>query len=490
MHSEANKRRTADTPQTTDIQPITPTDYLQFVASQLPSATPGDIEDRAIRSLLPLSSLSADSLSSWGDLLLRWNVTHALRGLSPATRRRYLGKLHTIYLLLPGATAATDPFLSKDIREALSLEATLDTAVAEANLRHLPRLTEILADSESPRLQTAAVTLHLLLDPRIGISTAVRLRHGDPLPDCEQIRELADAARRDPRQQYLYSLGQRTAREPRLIRDLTRAIADLLTAVGMKLPAVFSAETLRALWASRALSLGLPLGKIRAMLPAVPHGLEPLSAIAPDTLADGEADDIIRRVADSLLDFGPAWHVMRLRARVTPDDIRQRIHATLPRLLPHISFYYPMRRIARKEDRKITYTEQPYLPGVLFFRTRRDNVARLMRQIGDAAWAYRTANTPDAPYSVIPRRQMLLFQSVTGGLTDDINLTLSDHKDLGPGRRVRITAGVMQGYEGVIYDHGADTPDGLRTFTLDLSADTTLRWQVQIPETSIQPIDR
>ena len=83
------------------------------------------------------------------------------------------------------------------------------------------------------------------------------------------------------------------------------------------------------------------------------------------------------------------------------------------------------------------------------------------------------------------------FQRFVGKFTDDVEISLSGKEELGIGRRVRITGGLMEGYEGEIYDieESKDSTTGRRMFQLNLSSDQALRWTVSIEDIYIEPID-
>jgi hypothetical protein len=143
-----------------------------------------------------------------------------------------------------------------------------------------------------------------------------------------------------------------------------------------------------------------------------------------------------------------------------------------------------------KENKKIIKREMPYIPGLLFFKIGENNIAPLFREIGDLAWCYRERPSQDAPYSIIPRSEMERFQRFVGKFTDDVEISLSGKESLGIGRRVRITGGLMEGYEGEIYDiEESKDSTGRRMFQLNLSSDQALRWTVSIEDIYIEPID-
>ncbi len=156
-----------------------------------------------------------------------------------------------------------------------------------------------------------------------------------------------------------------------------------------------------------------------------------------------------------------------------------------------VTLYYPTREIVFKENKKIIKREVPYIPGLLFFRIGTNQIVPLMREIGDLAWCYKERNSPGANYSVIPRVEMERFQRYVGKFTEDVEMELASNSSLGIGRRVRITGGMMEGYEGEIQDIEESTENGCRRrlFQLNISSDQALRWTVSIEDVYIEAID-
>lgn len=184
---------------------------------------------------------------------------------------------------------------------------------------------------------------------------------------------------------------------------------------------------------------------------------------------------MLRVVADEIDDSAPRWFVMRLRPRRTPDDIRLRIEREFGSSLGHISWYYPVRRLMRPVGKKVIPVDVPVIPQLLFFRMRRSEVGRLFARIGDDAWCYRVSGRPGSPYSVIPASQMARLQKCVGQLTPDVEMEIVKVSPTPQvGDAVRVTAGLLEGKEGVVTS--VRNADGTRTYTLRLSDSEAIRW--------------
>lgn len=248
----------------------------------------------------------------------------------------------------------------------------------------------------------------------------------------------------------------------------------------MKFGGAFSRESITAIWIAAALRCRIPLGDIRALVRTLPTEYSFLSIIDPTPLTDTRKASILKVVADSINDKTRQWFVMRMRSGRTPDDIRQAIEYNVPDLYGDTSFFYPTRvRYREGKGKKMVKEEVPYIPGILFFKTRRDRVGKLFSKIGDMAWCYKYTNTPGSPYSTISRREMEKFQRHIGKFSDDIKMELVTDT----GSRfavddvVKINGGMMAGSVGVIT--AVHNQDGTTTYTLQLSSDSACVWTVK-----------
>ncbi len=215
---------------------------------------------------------------------------------------------------------------------------------------------------------------------------------------------------------------------------------------------------------------------------AVKRGLVPKTS-AFDGLGSRKVRMPSRKIVEKpevVIEDSLRWFAMKLRRGVVPADIIKRygeIGET----------YYPCEEIARRVDGKMTMETRAVIADVLFFRSRRSDILPMFRAIGDMAWCYRQNGLPDSPYSVIPDSDMLRFQRTIGQFTPDMVVTPGDYADRGVGRKVRITGGIMEGYEGVIYSCPS-SGDG-RILRLQLINDCGIDVKVEIPESLIESIE-
>lgn len=436
---------------------------------------------RACRSFLASGARGASE-----DDLRLWLSDMLWLGIAPATRKRYFGRLHSLYLdFRRGVTPADDPF--EAVREVFDAAATVCSAPDDARLKAAKDLAARCMATDGSVAALSRIFMYLLYDAGTPLAAVAGMKFDMPHPACDQIAEIIDRQRVSCRRQYVFDLGQCRRRPAQIIRELDAALCHAGRSMG-----VFAdgdglvVGKIKALWGAFAHKAGVAPAVARAVIGSLPPECAWLSPVRAAEIDDAGRMAAICRVADFINPATPRWHVMRLRRGVTPGDIRATVGEgteTAQNASPAVSLYYPMRRIARREGKKLTYHDEPFLPGILFFRTRTDRVAALMARMADKAWCYRTVNTPDAPYAVIPDAEMERFRKYTGCLTPDADVALADARTLGPGTRVRITGGVMEGYEGVVYGRGEDL-----TFALRLTTDTALKWTVSVAADMVEPL--
>lgn len=142
------------------------------------------------------------------------------------------------------------------------------------------------------------------------------------------------------------------------------------------------------------------------------------------------------------------------------------------------------------EKKKVITVETPVIPGILFFKLPYDRVAPLISVIGDMAWCYRTSANSASPYSVIPQKEMRLFQRTVGMFTSDVEMEIvSELPPLSVGDEVLIEDGSMlDGRLATI--RKVRSVDGSLTYTLRLSDTEFIRWKdISLPASHISKVD-
>lgn len=466
-------------------------DLLKFVESRdLPSDCRDDemtIRSRAsLLSSAAMLGLAEGGCLSLAELLEAWVGCMISSRLSSATRRRYLGRIRSLCTSAVPAVAA-DSFASafQQARNASDNPAFSPVAVNEATLSATERL--IAEASPDAPLSSLAAAL-MFYGGALPASSLVDLTFDSCgiLPTIPAASALISELRA-PRRRYILPLGQGKKRAARIASELEATVAARIIGLGGT-PGLYggAASLIAGAWLDAAAALpGVSLPEVRAAYGEsrpLPPSHRWLALIPCVALTPGRRSAILAAVAASRRSpLIQAWFVMRLRPAVTPDDIETRLAGDNPALLSALTTYYPRREAARRVNRKIVKYSEPYMPGFLFFRMRRDMVGPLFAIIGDLAWCFRQG--PGRPYAEIPAREMERFQRFIGIYTPDIEIDIHDGDDspaFGIGDTVSVTGGVMTGYEGEIVGRESDAPDGTRVYILHISCYGSIRMTARI----------
>ncbi len=409
-----------------------------------------------------------------------WIIEMFLQTMKPATVQRYLGTLHTIY---KGYTNFTPPhsdfqpeFNLRDF-ESYTLPDAERIKLTNTQIRSVSNLYKTNHKPHSADYTYLNALLYLLINPTVSLSDVVDLKFSDPQPDSFHIIDIKTSMRNAPQAKYVFPLQQGKRRKPAILRDLLSGIHKEAKSAGLDFGDTFSRESLTSMWIAAAIKQNITIEEIRSLVNVMPAQYNFLSLIKPIPLTDMRKSEIINRVANEFCDKTTGWHVMRLRNRVTPEDIKKQLYDFNGPMFRRIQFYYPLRKINKATGKNIKLKEVPILPGILFFRTRYDLISKLMGIIGSKAWCYRTSNNPSSPYSSIPQREMKTFQRCVGSLTSDIKMEIvSSLPSLNIGDEVVIENGTpLDGQHAVI--RKIRSIDGSLTYTLRLSDSEFIRWQ-------------
>lgn len=418
-----------------------------------------------------------------GSLKL-WIASMLLEGMSINTVKRYAGSIHTIFSEWKDRDAA-DPF--NEIQYAFKQPYEQDKTVVLQNLGMLRRLFAYNESSKDWKI--VSIFFYLLYNADITLLDVIDASFDNAPKYCAQIDSIVKSHDSSFGRKYLFDLNQSKARPSQISRELTEGLTQLMQKAGMKIAEGQVREEITAIWVAAAMKCNIDIAEIRSIIPSVPYRYRALSLIQKKELSEDRKHEIICRVADSINDNTPRWFVMKLRKRISLDDIKDKVEQELPGRLATMELYYPTRTVTKKVGRRIHKDEIPYIPDMLFFRTQYNKVGSLFSKIGDIAWCFKVSQLPDSKYYVIPHEEMSNFQKCVGQFTDDIHVELvSASRALGIGRMVRITGGMMKGYKGKIEDMNDDK--GTRTFFLSVSNENALKWTAEVEDVFIEPLEK
>lgn len=403
-------------------------------------------------------------------------------GVRLSTLRRYLLKLRAAYARF--RPSEPNPFVLPN--SELTLAAGSDTSEARANLRALRSLLAKPASaSADPEALRAFLFLLYSCAPSFSLAVSLLRSDLDHYLYCTPAADIIRSASGPANRKYVFPLGQGRQRPPRLAADLAARIARLLTAAGLHFAAGFTPDSITALWIEAAISASVPLDCIAAIIPRIPPSHSYLALIPPAPLCTEDRQEIISHTAETLSGSRLNWYVARLNPSVTGDQFIDSVAENTPAISALTTFYYPLRTVAKKVDKKITTHTEPYLRDIIFLRTPANAVNELFHRNRQMARGYRSSSALSSPYAVIPPAEMNRFQRRIGLLTPDMQVELLTAPMLQIGRRVRVNGGIMDGYEGIIYDI---TPDR-KAFVMHLTTGCALKWTARLTDFNLTPLD-
>lgn len=418
-----------------------------------------------------------------------WLVDMLLDGHKKSTIRRYLGALHTLYKQYKETEDAKEPDVDFSIPFGDYYSDATPTRLKDIdkNLKATNNLSKASVKEKSAGYLYIKAFQYLLYNPLANLNDVVNLKYGDDMPDNLHIEDIVTSVRKTPQSQYVFALQQGKRREPAIIKDLLSELHKTADRAGMIFGNSFSRDSITEIWIAAAVKAGIPYRDIVGMLKRLPSVYSFLSLIPANTnITDQKKQEILSIVADTIANKTPGWFVLRLRSGVKPKDIKDRLSDKESPLQRMISYYCPMRTVKRMVNKKMKNKEMPIIPGILFFRLPYDRINPLISIIGDLAWCYRTSANPSSPYSVIPQKEMKMFQKSVGSFTSDIEVDImSSLPPLSVGDEVVIENGSMlDGQQAII--RKVRSIDGNVTYTLRLSDTAFIRWkEVTLPAANI-----
>lgn len=456
------------------------------VVNALAEAPIGTIRHKALLSFS--SSVKKHNLDTASEDELRiWIADMILNGLKRSTMKLYFNSIHVACRAWYDFSKA-DPF--ETIRKELYSDFDFRFDEIAENLKRVRYILEKSADIKSDARETYDLFLYLLYDVNSEIKDLIEFRFDSANDMLPQIEDIADRYKGEKRIKYVFGLQQGQIRTAQSTGKILTRLSDMLADEGMKFGDGFSRDSIRELWIAAALQCGIKSEEIRGVVDTLPKGYSFLELVKPAELSEVSKKEILKKVADHINDNKKYWYAMQLRSGVTPDDVKRKLKDTDYYLRDEIRFFYPVHTVLKERGKKKAVKEDvPYLPGVLFFYLRRNDVAHLFRNhIGDEAWCYRYVNRADCPYSAISRDEMQRFQRYVGDFTEDILLEMTQQeKSLAENDLVMVYGSVMDGRICRITD--VNSQNGQRKYSLILAENVAIQWTLKdIDESRLEPL--
>lgn len=476
---------------TTDIpvsQLYTFPSFTEYVESQVSRGDEALITGRTVATFLETRLAPDDGTSGTDDRNIRhWFARLMAGGIKPSSANRYLGKMRSLYAAYRGADNDLEP-LFRDLRRIVKDKSYWPGTPDGESLKYIRSIPSRVRSLSSVETMMARLLLFLLYNGGQNISFGIDATLDGTYPDIEQIRTLLDS-QRAPRRKFVFALHQGKMRPARIASLVSGALTSLLHRMGARRTCGVTSHEICGWWIEAALQNNIDCETIRAIVPTIPTAHKWLSIVRPKELTEKKRLETMQAVADFFNPMSPQWYVLSLRGRNTPDDIKACIRERAPELEKSVTFFYPTTTRVTREGKKLIKQRIPYIPHILFVKTTPDRVAPFVSMAGHLAWCYKTVNRPDAPYSVIPNKTMVDFQTFIGVFDEDTKIEFVKNTDLAIGRRVRITGGPAARCEGeIIKEYKKSNHPDLRTFVLRITNNLSLKWEVHIEEQYLEPI--
>lgn len=449
--------------------------HTGFVVINQPHEALTKGERQAIDLLERCGCLSDESVSI-EQFYGNWICEMICVGISFSTRKRIIRK---VTMQLP------DEGLTNSLNRLVEFRGE-SPSIAFANLNRLRCMAPELIRVASTR-SDVGVLLFTLLSASRSFDDAINATVEEHYNMLEQFSCIHSPLHH--RRKYLFGLEQSQKRMPQLRRETQAAVKSMLRSQGVTIDDEGVEETLRSIWVAAARECGIPFHRIKGVVGSMPRSFDFANSLKHGDITEEQRKAILQQVADYILPVKTAWHVMHLRRNVTPEDIQTTLKQGLPHLYADLQFFYPTQSCTRKEGKKTVTEQRPLLPEILFFRVATPLVASLFRVIGDKAWCYRLVNDSSSPYTVIPQREMELFQRTVAQFTPDVEISITDEMPLAVGTEVKILTGPLEGVSSIVHEVKTDGDNpGKRIYYLRLSSTTNIRWEIELPQTAVTPL--
>ncbi len=431
---------------------------LRLVADKGGSESTKNARKQAVGSFLRLcSDRLVDSCEITEPLLVEWIVRMLAEGYTLKTASYYLKVLSAVYTDAFGASG-----VFSNVRAKLK-RVPEATAFESVDLSALKRTVGRLCADVDANSLIENIALYAILAGGLSSLEIAELRRDSAMSEVAVLDDIRLKYER-PRALRLFPLRQSDRSAKAIARELDLRIASLLTRYGLKGGA-------DALWVAAALGEGMSPSTILGVLGHWPESMSIFELVEPETLSDDDRQGVIELVAEALTDNPYHWFAMQLR----PGADYEQVVALAGFDADNV--YYPSREVTRRVGHRRVVSTKPFLPGIVFFRTRLSEMSSLFRLIGSMAWPYRLTPSPTSPYAVISPLEMRAFQLAVGVLPTET----ATPTDLRPGDMVEFIGGDFAGLTARLQSM---TPN---LYRLLLPALNGIPWQIDADPRLLRP---
>lgn len=451
-----------------DVQLKPVLEYFRSVASQTTSGYP-TVSDRAVASYLGYSNYCKESpmpRPAFADTVRGWLMLLFMQGKSLSTAVRYLKTISGMY----GKGVKQNILPADDIfRHLMTILREKGPEIWNSNVTaaDFERLTAMFSGHVERKYAVAAdMLLFSLINGAMPLIDVARLKADRMDSFGEDSRTIAQR-NREPVRKYIFDLRQSLLTPRQLLGTVHKQLVDLFMRYGIPLYGNPD-ETIRSYMTYGALRAGCSPQQVAAMFGTVPAGIRVLGIYdKPTAISDDTRQDIAESAARLFLSNPMRWYAMRLRPRVTYDELTTRLKIKEEGFkAPEL--FYPCREIAKRVGKKLIFQHEPIIRDIVYFHARVTDIYPLFNRIGDLAWCYKTDGRSGSEYAVISDISFRRFRTAIGCFTPDDADILDPAEPLRENDAVVITGGLLNGRSGRLTKICSDTPDGIARYIVEI----------------------
>ena len=354
------------------------------------------------------------------NILTDWFIDMSLQGLSMKTMSHYLDIIAALYKDTQASSCDAVVRGLSIFKQKIKTFGVGETTplVTYETLKKVQSITRHAAIGMKDKSMAADILLLSLLLRCMPIAEVGRLKTSDI--DTENAL-YADIVGRNtsPRRKYLFNLNQSRLTDRQLEAKVNFLVGSFLK--GHDIPILNTVDdTIRSIWVSAALRSGVSSAEVVAMLDVLPSCLPFLSLCERADISSLRKSGIDNTIAIFFTDNPFRWYAMKLRPRVTYEDILKKISSIDDSQKPEL--FYPYQEIARKIGKKLVFDKKPVIRDIVFFRSRLTDIYPLFCHIGDLAWCFTTSGKPGDDYAAIPPASFKIFKDTISHFTSDYEI--------------------------------------------------------------------
>ena len=426
--------------------------------------------------LLNLSDISENLVLDWAADLL-WS------GLAYHTMLQFIDVLSSLVNSAIKEGVMNDTRAVKEAKELVRTKQNNHDSSVGLNV--LPKLFSLLRMSGASLGDDAIyrdILLLSLLNGAMPLMELAKLKRNElqGFDDSSMFifRRYIDKSRR----KYLFNLGQSRLTPNQLKRHVYSNILLLLNRyVDSTIKNVDDA--LYSFWTLLAIKCGARCSVALGCVASHTELYQP-AFVSPVDVASSVRQSLLQSIGSIIINDPPRWYAMRLRRRVSYDDIKKTIQSSSP-TLPDIELFYPSEAIASRVGKKMVYRNQPIIRDIVFFKSRAMDIAPIFHAIGDKAWCYRVSNNPGAPYAVIPKEDFENFQTAIGHFTEDTQIMPLESAIPNPDEEVVLIGSIWSGRKAK-FNKSVTGKNGKILYRVVLSPDSGFAFRVDVDPRNVK----